>query len=396
MTLEGDWAAGGQVSPFNAEMNAALELIDSGILYINPDPSRWHVWAATAHPVALSGTEFIATYQRGAAMYAADSDMAITRSHDGGVTWAHEKFLYDKARDDRPCSYHDGFLGPTRDGTLAALAFRMDRTDPDRPHLQRRPAACCRSNAILFTSSDEGAQLVWTARPRFAWRFDLTPANPILELADGRWLATFDQWHGFDEPGPYQTAHAGRLLGRPGADLGRDAVLADGTGTGIGFWHGKTLRLANGQLYSTFWAADLGDSRRARRFDLPVSLASGPSGHSWSMPGGDRSPGADALAGRIARRAHGRVYTRRDSRAPGIPGGALRRWRADLGHRERGPAVGRDRLDASRHSTPPEVYPHSHDTVAFGAPTCCHLLRGDLYATGGVPTRASPISAGRD
>ena len=68
-------------------MSKRLELVESGILTINPDPSRWHRWAAFAHPVALSDSEFIATYQRGAAMYAADSRIMITRSHDGGRTW---------------------------------------------------------------------------------------------------------------------------------------------------------------------------------------------------------------------------------------------------------------------------------------------------------------------
>jgi hypothetical protein len=29
----------------------------------------------------------------------------------------------------------------------------------------------------------------------------------------------------------------------------------------------------------------------------------------------------------------------------------------------------------------PEVYPHSHDTVAFGAPTLLATLEGDLYAS---------------
>jgi hypothetical protein len=42
-----------------------LHLVESGILTINPEPSRWHIWAAFAHPIALSESEFIAMYQRG-------------------------------------------------------------------------------------------------------------------------------------------------------------------------------------------------------------------------------------------------------------------------------------------------------------------------------------------
>jgi len=38
-----------------------LTIIDSGILYINPDPAHYHVFASHAHPVQLATHEFLAT-----------------------------------------------------------------------------------------------------------------------------------------------------------------------------------------------------------------------------------------------------------------------------------------------------------------------------------------------
>ena len=75
---------------------ARLEIIDSGILYINPDPAHYHVFASHAHPLQLSAQEFVATYQRGDGMYAVNGNIALTRSLDGGVTWQHQGFLHDK------------------------------------------------------------------------------------------------------------------------------------------------------------------------------------------------------------------------------------------------------------------------------------------------------------
>ena len=260
-----------------------LTLLDSGILYINPDPSRYHVFASHAHPLQLSATEFVSTYQRGSAIYAADINIAVTRSHDGGRTWSHEGFIRAPGADERPYSYHDGFLSRLIDGTLIVLAFRVARDDPDRP-LFGPTGGMVAVEPVCFLSRDGGRN--WSL-PRAVGLVGgpfVTPANPIVELADGRWLATFDQWHGFDEPGPYKP----RMLAAFSTDRGQTwdevGVLADGTGAGRGYWHGKTLRLANGQLYSTFWTADLGDSAAGPR-DLPLHYAFGdPTGRAWSTP----------------------------------------------------------------------------------------------------------------
>lgn len=110
-----------------------LKLVDSGFLYINPNPAYEYVFASHSHPLQLSERECICTYQRGAGLYAVDTNIALMRSLDGGVSWTQEGFLYDRSGDDQPHSYHDGFLSWMGDGTLVALAFRADRSDPEKP-----------------------------------------------------------------------------------------------------------------------------------------------------------------------------------------------------------------------------------------------------------------------
>ncbi len=134
---------------------ATLEIIDSGILYINPDPAHYHVFASHAHPLQLSAQEFVATYQRGDGMYAVNGNIALTRSLDGGVTWQPEGFLHDKTGDDRPYSYHDGFLSRLGDGTLVVLAFRADRSQPDKPMFSAS-GGLIENEPVLFFSTDGG------------------------------------------------------------------------------------------------------------------------------------------------------------------------------------------------------------------------------------------------
>jgi hypothetical protein len=356
-----------------------LKLVDSGMLFINPDPSRWHVWAAMAHPVALTETEFIATYQRGAAMYAADSDMAITRSRDGGAIWAHETFLHDKAGDDRPYSYHDAQLGRLADGTLTALAFRIDRTDPDLPMFSTSggllPIEC-----VLFASTDEGA--TWTG-PRvldLPGGFNLTPACPIVELDDGRWLATFDRFKHYDDPSPYQPLMVGYFSSDRGATWSGPAAIADGAPEGKGFWHGRTIKLSDGRLFTMFWAADMTDEA-AGAIDLPnhVSTASA-DGADWPMPQPVNLPGQTNYPAQLPDGRMAAVYTWREADQPGtmvaLSGDGGLTW--DIEHQIRlWDATGWTHLGINQ----ADIYPNSHDTIAFGAPTLHLLPDGDLYAT---------------
>lgn len=358
---------------------ARLTVLDSGILFINPDPSRYHVFASHAHPVQLSAMEFVSTYQRGSAIYAADVNIALARSTDGGRTWTHERFLRPPGADDRSYSYHDGFLTHLDDGTLVVLAFRVDRTDPERPIFGPTGGMVAIESVLLF-SQDGGRS--WSAPQVVVLPAGVivTPANPIVELADGRWLATFDQWHGFDEPGPYQPRMLAIVSSDRGRSWGEPSVLADGNAAGIGYWHGKTITLANGQLYSTFWTADLTDPVAGPR-DLPMHHAFGdPTGQVWSVPTPTTVPAqthwpAELPGGRLAA-----IYTRRDVERPGFivvlseDGG--RTWDLDK-QVQLWDATGWTHLGISA----PEVYPHSHDTIAFGAPTLLTTLDGDLYAS---------------
>jgi hypothetical protein len=358
---------------------ARLEILDSGILFINPDPSRYHVFASHAHPLQLTEQEFVSTYQRGSALYSADVEIALTRSHDGGTTWNDEGAIHDRANDDRPYSYHDGFLSRVRGGMLAVLSFRIDRSDPDRP-IFGPTGGLSKTEPILFFSHDAGH--TWS-RPRpiaLPAGIIATPATPIVELTDGRWLATFDRWHGFDEPGPYRPQMFAIFSADHGRTWSQPTVIADGNARGTGFWHGKTILLRDGRLYSTFWAADLTDGERGP-LDLPLHYVfASPTDRHWSVPEPTPIPAQTHWPGELPGGGLCIVYTWRVAERPGfmavISEDGGRTW--DLDRQVRlWDATGWTHLGINA----PDVYPHSHDTIAFGAPTLLTTLQGDLYAS---------------
>ena len=105
----------------------ALTVVDNGVIYRNPDPGHHHISALFPHPLELPEGELICAYNRGSALYAADLTFYLARSADGGRTWPDHSLIYDRARDDRPYSYHDPFLSRMRDGTLYFADSRNNR-----------------------------------------------------------------------------------------------------------------------------------------------------------------------------------------------------------------------------------------------------------------------------
>jgi len=358
---------------------AHLEIIDSGILYINSDPAHFHVSASHSHPLQLSEKEMICTYQRGHGMYSAETNVALLRSFDGGVTWSEEGFLHDRAGDDQPYSYHDGFLSQMNDGTLVVFTFRADRSDPTKTMFSDS-GGLLPIQPLLFTSTDGGRTWSKPQAVELPAGLVATPASPIVELADGRWLATCDQWHAYDEVVSYKPLMLAFTSSTRGLTWDGPVVMADGAIHGKGFWHGKTIRLSGGRLYTMYWAADMTNPETGP-VDLPIhySIAE-PTAHNWLMPQPTKIPGqtnwpAELPDGRMAA-----IYTWRETEHPGfmvvLSDDSGFTWDLDKQVRV-WDATGWTTIGISS----PDKYPRSHDTIAFGAPTLMRLLDGDLYAS---------------
>jgi hypothetical protein len=358
---------------------AKLNLIDSGILYINPDPAHYHVFASHAHPVQLSASEWLATFSWGDGMYAANQNIALTRSLDGGVTWQLQGFLYDQRGDDRPYSYHDGFLSRLTDGALVVFAFRADRSQPGQPMFSTSGGLIA-NEPILFTSTDGGHS--WRGPQPIPLPAGLvaTPASTIIELADGRWLATFDQWHGFHDDRVYKPVMLAMTSAERGQTWSPLQVMADGASIGKGFWHGKTIRLHDDRLFTLYWAADMTQPDKGP-VNLPIHYAiTDPKAIQWSMPQPTNLPGQTNWPAQLPDGRLAAIYTLREAEQPGfmvvLSPDLGESW--DLENQVRvWDATGWTHLGISS----PDKYPRSHDTIALGAPTLMATLEGDLYAS---------------
>ena len=181
-----------------------LRIVGGGVIYINPELGYRCNFACHSHVVELSDAELLCLFQRGQALYSADLVMIQARSTDAGRTWVEEAPVLDPNSNDRPFSYHAPYMTRVVNELLLVNAIRWDRSDPDKPLFNEVTGGIVPPDTILMRSTDQGA--TWS-EPQVMKIGDgrvLTPSGPVVVLRDGRWMLPFDQWHDFDDPGPYR------------------------------------------------------------------------------------------------------------------------------------------------------------------------------------------------
>ena len=355
----------------------SLQIVDTGPIYRNPNPGYQHVLACFSHIVQLSDQEILCAYNQGQAIYATDLTFHQARSTDGGKTWDQHSMFTDRSQDDRHYSYHSPFISRMRDGELVIIAFRVDRTDPDHPIFNEETGGLTKLEVMLQRSGDNGHSWSLPEVLDLPEEMVISPSSAIVELPDGTWFLAFDQWHAFDDPGPYQPRNVAFFSSDRGKTWGDPVPFADGAPQGKGHWHGRVHALTDDRLFALFWSANmtngLGELNLHRCFGSP-------DGKTWTTPEATNMPGqtndvADLGDGRFVG-----FFTVRESAQPGFRAVLSEDWGKtwDLDNQiVVWDASGRDRLGVSA----PDSYPRSHDTIAFGAPTASRLLDGDVLVS---------------
>jgi hypothetical protein len=354
-----------------------LELLDSGVIYRNANPGYQYTFACHSHVVELGPRELLCSYQRGQALYSVDSVMAQARSTDGGKTWTDEGLLHDPARDKVRYSYHGPVLTRVEGSPLVAVAMRIDRSDPAKPLFNETTGGIAPTDTILLRSNDGGKNWSTPEVVPYPDGLLLTPSCAMVVLKSGAWFLATDQWHAFDDPGPYRPRTVGLFSTDQGRTWNKPVTFADGAKAGKGHWHGRIIRRRDDRLFTLFWTARTSEPAG----DLSLHWCEGSAdGRQWSEPRPTNIPGqtnwpVDLGEGRMIA-----IYTVRKTKPPGFyvtsseDGG--RTWNLD----EQllvWDATGRDKIGVHA----PQSYPRSHDTIAYGAPTATVLENGDVFCS---------------
>lgn len=232
-----------------------LELIDSGVVYRNPKPHlrSVHAWHPTI--ARLGDGTLLAAFDLGEAIESLDYRTYTSRSHDGGHTWDTPKRLFEDNHPRR--AIHTVRIRRLKDGSLIGFGARAYRDDPEEGLTNRANLGYVPMDLILLRSSDEGAS--WQGPqviepPLVGPSFEV--CHPIMELADGRWLAPTATWKGWDGSAPNGMKAIALVSHDRGKTWPEWIDVVDQWASGIVSWELGMCELPGGRLLGVVWCLD--------------------------------------------------------------------------------------------------------------------------------------------
>ena len=215
----------------------------------------------------------------GEAFEAVDLTTYVSRSSDLGRTWRLQGPVFDTSRDTLRTS---DFLKPQvlRDGSLIALGYRFDRSDPEQPIAIAETDGALPGDDVVSFSADEGR--TWTRPvviPRTTPELVELPSRAI-QLQSGDIVATgglFRMPDGTNPSGQFGVLFRSTDNGRTWDDR---VHYFDTAGNRVAAYESHVAELQPGRLAAICWAFDI----NAGKYLTNQVTVSHDDGHTWSAP----------------------------------------------------------------------------------------------------------------
>jgi hypothetical protein len=262
-----------------------VELVDTGLVYRNPEPylRAIHAWHPTL--ALLENGEILAAYDLAEAVSALDYRTYLSRSSDGGKSWSEPKLLSDTAKaGNRECVR----ISMMSDGTLVGAGIRRHATDPEAGSWNPETYGVEPGDWFILRSEDGGR--TWQGSEEFEPTLTGQPyehCHTIVETSDGRWLlptGLLRNWDGEAPLGLKTIAMVSRDRGRTWPECLE--IFQDPQGDVI--YHEVSLtELPDGRLLSVAWPFHISSGKTTTL--VPYAIA--PDGKSFTKRGSTQIPG---------------------------------------------------------------------------------------------------------
>ncbi len=257
-----------------------IKIIDSGIIYKNPQPDLKPIQAYFPFIEQLGKKELICIYSQGSAFGSVDRVLIKSRSLDGGKTWINDGLIWDTKNDNKKYSYNIGCITKLKDDSLVIVSTRWDRSDPDKPFYNPITEGYLPSEIILFWSFDNG--YTWTSPQIVSLPNGLIGNNSgcIVELDDGNLLLPFETWKSYEDSSLAKQKALALLSKDYGKTWNELITVADGEVDGLYYWDERIIKSGINKLTAVFWTHDIKNDK-----DLKVHISfSEDNGKTWSKP----------------------------------------------------------------------------------------------------------------
>lgn len=365
-----------------------IDVLNTGLVYRNPQPQRRsiHAWHPTL--VVLSESEWLAAFDLAEAVESLDYRTYCSRSSDGGVSWNPPQRIFPDENDS--LQRHSVRLSRISDGTVVAMGARRYLESEDEDTFSRETFGVKPAELILLRSQDKGQ--TWegptVVQPPLAGPFETCHA--VVELSDGRWLLPTSVLRAWDGSAPDGIKAIALVSHDQGKTWTEYLNVLDRHAQGIFHFESSLIELPDKRLLSVSWAFD--DASGTSR-PLPYTLSD--DGTQFSPP---RETGINGETSKLLSLGDNRVlcvYRRFDK--PGLWANVVQidqdEWvnlaEAPLwqgtGSKMRGEGTSADELSALEFGFPqPHLLPDGTLTVLFWCrEDCIHNIRWVRFAIDG-------------
>lgn len=245
-----------------------MQIKDRGLIYAAATrPARDRVAFFTSLCTLRSGA-IVAAFQVGSAKHSPDSALRLSRSSDGGRTWAELPARFQTILCGVPGSLSGPAMVETEPGRLLLQATWFDRRDPTRPLFDPLTEGILHSKILLSESQDDGETWnTWRELP-MPGLAGCSTTGPIVRWPDGTLVCAFESFKEFDDPQPAR--HAAWLVVSQdgGRTFSEPRLVAQHPDHKVYYWDQRLCAgRAVGEFTALFWTHDLEQKR-----DLHVSL----------------------------------------------------------------------------------------------------------------------------
>jgi hypothetical protein len=219
----------------------------------------------------LQSGAILCGFQIGSTKHAADGNIRLCRSDDGGVTWRELPVRFTTTLGGVHGSLAAGELVEVEPGRLLLFTTWFDRSDPARPLFDPVTEGILHSKQLMAASRDEGH--TWSD-----WQVLSTPGltgcattGPVVRWPDGTIAYAFESFKEYDDPRPARHA-AWVLVSRDGGRTFLPPLLvAQDPEHKIYYWDQRLCPAGSrGEFVALFWTHDLTEKR-----DLNVHVCRG-------------------------------------------------------------------------------------------------------------------------
>lgn len=257
-----------------------IEILSEHVVYVNPLPQLRSRHGKFPGMVQLKSGELLCLFELGEAFESVDSETYVMRSQDMGKTWVLQGPLYDMKK--LPIKYRvSEAMKPTilSDGTLIAVGYRYDRSDPELPIGNPDGGLLPGENTVCF-SRDQGLtwsipEVIKTGYPEL-----LETSGPCIETQSGDLLAIgcpMVLWDGSNPSGQIGVLLQSKDKGKTWDCRRRYFTLP---GNYISPWEARLCEMQAGRIVTIVWAYN----HREKKHLANHVTVSHDNGYTWSNP----------------------------------------------------------------------------------------------------------------